>query len=218
MITMFLLIFAQKDGVMYLQEGRILFAFKVILLFFSLFLLSYISKHISIKSLLTNLTCTFLVFSSLFLVFNIFNHFNLYKNISDSYLLEKEKNYIQEKIYRYYLINNIVPKLDSLNIAVNNEDYLLWMPDTYDDSCNNIPKEALQRYYYFVYNVKAENNICFSKSAIEQFYNSGGYFTDEELSNIVFNRLYDDNYVLNSKGTILDADYVTDIMKSNISK
>ena len=187
--------------------------------------MSYILKYISYKKVLSCIICSVLMLSSIYLVFIIQHNFSEYKKVANPYLLEKVKNYVLEKMVRFYDIKNETPYLDSNYLSITDEYCNIWTPIdspescTYTETCIYVPeKYGIKNYYSFVYNKIPDIQICFTDDAIEKFYNNGGYFTKEEIAHISFNDLLNDDYIIYTKGEKLSLDEISKLMKEPVNK
>ena len=59
-------------------------------------------------------------------------------------------------------------------------------------------------------------NVIGSSDAFEKFYNAGGFFTEEELYNLNFTRLYDEKFVLKEKPSECDLILSVEEVKAKI--
>ena len=220
LLSLFLLVFSQKEGLLYLQCPRISCVFLLIYLYIIFQILSYILKHISNRKLFVSVVCTIIIILTVTSTFLLYLNIPVYNNISNSYLLEKKKNYIIEKMVRFFEISNGTSYIYNRYLNVTDEPYNIWMHPNIDiEACyfvSDIP--TAHKYYIFVYNKVPDSKICFTDDAIEKFYNFGGYFTKQELNNISFQKLYNDDYIYNTPGVKYTADEVVEIMNRPIIK
>lgn len=186
----------------FINHGNILFLYKMLVLIPFGIMISYISKYIfkdnKYHSLIVSCLAAILFF---FVNINLLiNNTNIIQDIissQDFLLKQKQNNYISEKITRYYYLNE-KPVILSVELADENTHYL----DKIDETTNTVYEinQLTHAVYYNIYKTIPDVSpyICVKDNAIDELYNNGGYVTKEELNNLDFNRLYDENYVLKS--------------------
>ena len=175
--------------------------------------LDYIFKNLrkrTTSKLFKTMIFTIIFISGIFFI-NIILTINSYVDFSD-----KQRNYIADKMLRFYYLKNETPILYRYNnggtgchsnlynmtdpdIAGNEVDYV-----EYPDKTICTHKHAyIPNYYIAVYGQipeeLIESGIYYSYDAFEKFYENGGSFTQEELKKLPFSRLRDDNFVLGNK-------------------
>ena len=125
-----------------------------------------------------------LLFISAFLIFNINK---LQKIILDEKKELRKINYICDKINHFYYLKNEIPVLP--------QERKLLFPNL--EKCLYI----LAEYNKTVYNEKIEDvsnyKVIFDDDAINKFNENGGIFSDEELVNMDFSQLWNDEFILN---------------------
>jgi hypothetical protein len=215
--TMLFLAFANKEECFYIFDYRIQYTYKIMLLYVLFCLISYILKRIKYSNIYISFMSVFLIIFSILLFAYIKQNYSEFSVKPHMYYLEKKKNYIQEKIFRYYNLINKTPYLDSTNIINNSEKFIIWSPST-GLECEALTNPIIFYYYIQVYNEEPYNEICFSDNAIEMFYQNGGYFTKEEIENVKFNSLLDNNFVLRAKGEKFSSSQIAELMKTPINK
>ncbi len=178
----------------WLIHAHIRFLFDILLCIPLLIFISYISSKISVLK-------TMFMFFVLFVISVIYFSFSI-KTVNDFNLKAmdlKVKTYQTEKIFRFYYLKNELPYLP---IYLHVRDiYRFELPK--NEECLLSEKNSFFSAYYP--NIYKDNNIanisvyCVGPDAIEKFEQNGGAFSKEELADIKFSRLFDDNFVLNKK-------------------
>ena len=209
--AVFSLIFCKETyytGGFWLVHNHIRFIFSMLILYPLLMLLSYLIKSLILKccnsldkkKIINHITLIVMVLSVSFagLLIETINgneYRNFYKKIENFKIF----HYKLEKVFRFYYLKKEVPYLPGY---INYRDIYRFKKPTgefcFIDRYNNF----LQAYYANIYKDDNVYNLlyCVSDKAFEKFYENGGAFTEEELKNIKFSRLFDENFVLN-KGT-----------------
>ena len=125
--------------------------------------------------------------------------FNNYKQHQQKDLIELRKiTYQMEKILRFYYLKDMIPYLPTYVRSIPNQGYAFSYFNVHDKpNCFN--DQTTISYYPRIYKSfkSAQLGYCFCDNAMEKFYELGGTFTDEELNNIQFKRLLDEDFVLN---------------------
>ena len=208
--TIFSLIFCKETyytGGFWLIHNHIRFIFSMLIMYPMLMFLSYFVKSLILKynnsiekkKIINNIAMITFISSIVFLCLllkvingNEFKYFHIKtKNL-------KIFNYKIEKIFRFYYLKNEVPYLPGY--ITDRDIYRFKKPKgefCFIDEYNNF----LEAYYTNIYKDTNVYNMlyCVSDKAIEKFYENGGTFTEEELKNIKFSRLFDENFVLNKE-------------------
>ena len=208
--TIFSLIFCKETyytGGFWLIHNHIRFIFSMLIMYPMLMFLSYFVKSLILKynnsiekkKIINNIAMITFISSIVFLCLllkvingNEFKYFHIKtKNL-------KIFNYKIEKIFRFYYLKNEVPYLPGY--IKDRDIYRFKKPKgefCFIDEYNNF----LEAYYTNIYKDTNVYNMlyCVSDKAIEKFYENGGTFTEEELKNIKFSRLFDENFVLNKE-------------------
>ena len=184
-------------------------------------MLSYILQHFKYKKILIYIIAIGLSVSTCIVSIYIYNHFDKYYERANLYYIEKKKNYVHEKMYRYFNLKNEMPYVDNTYLNATDENFVLWKRAS--ENTGNICTESsdsfgLNHYYFYVYNEQPNENPCFSNDAIDKFYQNGGYFTSEELHNLNFTKLFDNNFVINNEGERLSSDSIHEIMETPVFK
>lgn len=106
----------------------------------------------------------------------------------------RENNYIHEKIVRFYNIKNKTAYIPNINL-----EFTILIFGFFDDhdKCT-YASEYKNNYYDSVYKTNTTfRMVCRADNGIQKFYEEGGIFTPEELNDIKFERLYNDDFVTN---------------------
>ena len=114
-----------------------------------------------------------------------------------------------EKLLRFYYLKNELPI-----VHMEIEDWFYQ-----DDENLYMNKTPTTMYYSKVYKDERVNEIGYKRepNAFEKFYNAGGFFTEEELYNLDFARLYDEEFVLREKPSEDDLVLSVEEVKARIS-
>lgn len=106
---------------------------------------------------------------------------------------QKRNSYISEKIIRFYNIKNQTAYIPSINL-----EFTIFIFGFFDKNKCTYVSEYKNYYYDSVYKTDASfRMICRVDNGIQKFYEAGGIFTPEELNNIRFERLYNEDFVAN---------------------
>lgn len=208
--SIFSLIFCKETyytGGFWLVHHHIRFIFSMLIMCPMLMSLSYFVKslilkynnHFDKKRIINYFVLIFIILSivlmtSLFKTINGNRFRDFYNKTTNLRIF----NYQLEKIFRFYYLKNEVPYLPGY---INDRDIYRFKKPIgefcFIDNYNNF----LQAYYSNIYKDTNVYNLlyCVSDKAIEKFYENGGTFTKEELKNIKFSRLFDENFVLNKE-------------------
>ena len=200
LIVMFSLILCSKTCTMagngdftptyFIKHTNIIFLYKMLLLIPFIMLVGYLSRISTNAKKKTYLLLTAIIF-----VFGMFFIFN--KNISEYfvqntnfYQIKQKEMYIVEKMLRFYLLKDEQPIIYSTNdqlFAFNKNQLCMYEQNNLSEYYSGIYKD----YKLF------KTGYCRSNNAIEDFYQNGGSFGIDELNNINFKNLANDNFVLN---------------------
>ena len=226
MTVMFSLVLCGKtlDGEFFIIHCNILFLYKMLLLIPFGIMLSYVFQYIfknsKYHSLIISCLAAILFF---YLSLSLLHNTRLIQDINSlqDYLLKrKQENYILEKLTRFYYLNNktaIIPK----ELYENPQ---LYKDTHYFDDIDNMTNCVYERNqlthvnYYNIYKTIPDvlPYICVKDNAIDEFYNNGGYITEEELNKLDFNRLFDEQYVLKPTTNNKDEKYTVSEIKELI--
>ena len=196
------------DDNYWISDVKILIFFKI--MFFSplFILLDDFLRHLNIKH---KKICV-IILSCFFILVAVF-YFSLilkYKNYIFHFAPFKKINYINEKMYRYFKLNNQIPYLIKIN---PNRSGQTWLPFPFleilsDDAnlfhknivCNSgVTKTSIYLEKLYKDEKSTSVKFCFTDDALDKFFELGGSITKDEILNLNFYNLQDDNYVLNSK-------------------
>ena len=96
---------------------------------------------------------------------------------------------------RFYQLKQQTAYIPSINIG-----FTMQIFGHFDNNrCSYIP-EYKSMYYDTVYNINTDTKshiACQDEYAIQKFYQNGGIITTEELNNIKYERLYNEDFVTN---------------------
>ncbi len=182
----------------YIIHPDIQTTYEMIILAFNLYLFSVILKNKILKNYIVNLVFIVVLLSSILL---INKNISFYNNFIKNILIPlKITHYKSEKIIRLANLKNKTIYLDYeiFNNPLNwglfynskeNEKNVIYPDNTYIIFLNNIGMNITQKVIYT------------DKEIVDKEYKAmgGGIFTEEELNNIKFNRLTDNNFLLNTK-------------------
>ena len=202
------------SGNFWIMDNRLESFYYILILYGLIMLISYIGYIIKSGILyifyykITKICITLITIFLLFLF--IYNVQYLYMHYSDiinkipiiSWYKEiKRDNYIAEKIMRFYYLKNETPilpeKLVSDDATISS---ILFRYNFKGEKVNCSTTYFMsKRYYPVIYkdNSSLEKGYCFSQNAFEKFYRSGGIITEDELQDIKFSKLLNDDFVLN---------------------
>ncbi len=184
----------------YISHKNVIFIYRMIFLFPSLILFSYVFKKIY-KAIKQKFIRKMIIWSFSFLIIFVTFMKIIPKINYDCDIEQKKLFYISEKMLRFYYLNNMLPIIPYEFGSRNNPDGLLnaFELDEDKESPKIYKNNNLTLYYSRVYKYNEAEEIGFqlSSKALEKFTLTGGKFSDEELKNIKFSRLYDENFILN---------------------
>ena len=180
------------SGDFWIKHGNIILSYRMVILIPLLMITSYFIKKIRKyrykKISVITTTCVLYIISLIFVFFIRENPH--YKEV---YYNDKKAKYMCEKILRFYYLRNEVPILpynEAKMYNITNEEN-----ETNCYKYHNLTTSYYPRIYKDTISVKL--GYCVSENAEEQFYDKGGKFSDKELSELKFYKLFDDNFVLN---------------------
>ncbi len=174
----------------YITHKQLRFLFEMIMLiplfmYYSLFI-SYIGENQQKK--IKKIVSGILIILSIFSVLSAIKMYDGY--IGNKYLAQlKKENYILEKIFRYRILTN----QDFINMPLSIN------AGTFRPSHWFYDYNGFVFYYKTIYNPQIElpSRYEVNDSGKNYFYKTGGIITEEEIKNIKFSRLFDENFVLN---------------------
>ncbi len=198
-------------GNFFLLHHNVQFLYKMHILFPLLILISYFLEQI--ESTKKFVCVLFVIFFTLSIPYFVKKH--LFSDYTKSHLYvtykAKQNFYITEKMLRFYYLKKQIP------IIQYKIDFYEYMFQDYDLEKPEIQLEnRLSRMYYpQIYKDKTsiEKGYNLSFNAIEEFYENGGVFTEEELQNIKFSNLFNEDFVLNTKGKKLTVAEIKERIK-----
>ena len=129
----------------------------------------------------------FLLTTIVLSIYLVFQYKEKYYN-EEFFKSRKCEVYMAEKLLRFYYLKNELP---TIHMEMDE-----WFYQEDDRMYNNQSPTTV--YYAKVYKDERVNDIGYKRApdAFEKFYNAGGFFTEEELYNLDFARLYDEEFVL----------------------
>ena len=172
-------------------------------------MVSYLLKNLSRKS--NNYTKHIvLCFNNLILVLLVVelmickvNSHNIFHTNSFFYDIKKSY-YICEKMIRFYSLQDKIPVLPAEYIkdilGVDREGNVSLFQAELTDKKTNLYKENMyfNVYYSKIYNQQnIPQSYYVTDSAMDKFESEGGSFTEEELNELKFSNLFNENFVLN---------------------
>lgn len=199
-----------EEGKFWLAHPNIQALYSIIILYGLLMLYSFAARYFSFfikdKKIITAAAIILFTLAAGYTIFDI------YKKLPSSYCynndglmaIAKRNNYIAEKIFRFYYLQNKIPVLP---IELNNwqnplPDYSLWYRDckiTQENCC----EESIFNLNYYPRVYEHENaktvKYCFSKTGWDDYFKQGGKLGTRELKNIRFGNLYDKDFVKGKK-------------------
>lgn len=173
----------------FVSHVNILFLYKFLLIIPFIIMFSYVVK--GIKKAGRNVLVGICLFSTIVLAIYLgFQYKEKYNN--EEFLKSRKREvYMAEKLLRFYYLRKELPV-----VHMEIED---WFYQEDERIYNNHTPTTV--YYSKVYKDETVNEIGYKREpdAFEKFYNAGGFFTEEELYNLDFARLYDEEFVLREK-------------------
>ena len=178
----------------FVEHINIIFLYKMSLLFPILLLLSYICcaeikyKKIFITCILILITCYEFI-----CVLNKDN-ISYWKDRANFFIKIQKQLYVSEKIAKFYLLRNEKP------IIYHKED--TWFLCNSEIECmsgDNL--DSFGAYFFKIHNLEQikEFGYCRQENSIENFYNLGGVFTKQELENLKFKNLLNNEFIFENK-------------------
>lgn len=181
----------------YLHHANIIFLYKMLILYPVLIYISYLIKNT--RKHFKKLTPIIMVI--VFISYGTFScvKYHQLKEKTKSYYKEfseiRKNMYISEKMLRFYVLQNQTAILDE---KIINDCCNTWI--IFDEEKNYANNRIISSYYPQIYRQNIKNlGFKLEKNALEKFYEKGGTFTQEELKNLNFEHLKDNDFVLNKK-------------------
>lgn len=212
-------------GTYWIRDPKLIIFFKFMML---LPLFIFVEELINLVSVYHKKYIIYFL-SSLFIIHTVYFSYLIFNRIDyvpTSYTYKKT-NYINEKMYRYFILNNVKPVLIKINPYPASQS---WVPFPFLEILGEFPdymnkkeicsygNSRTSAYLNLVYNEKINNvTFCFTDDALDKFYDLGGFFSEQELSNIDFEKLKDPKFVLQTtKNTdeIISKDEIISIFKT----
>lgn len=209
-IVMFSLVLCGKtyyeEGKFWLSHPNIHVLYSILIIYPFLIFYSSFSGYFSLLGRNEKVIKTIIIL--MLISASVYKIYYTYENIPYSYCyndtglmaMVRKNNYIAEKIYRFYYLQNKKPYLPSeLNsMGESNIRYALWYRYcNINNKCCDSSIFNLTYYPRLYKNEKARiQPYCFIDDGYNKFYSLGGHFEKEELDNIKFQKLYDKNFVL----------------------
>lgn len=195
--TLFSLILLGKtnDGDFWLTHPNIIFLYRMLMSFGCLYFMGYIYKNLKfLHNVITSVVIFTVIVSCLIYTIEE-RHYTDIMPVVDKNL--KRKAYIMEKIMRFYLLQNKRPILPK--DIMSSYDFGSWNNENPEEfNTRNVINSS---YYPRIYknDISAKLGYEYENDAIKKFYENGGNFSREELENIEFSRLFNEDFVLNKQ-------------------
>lgn len=197
----------EPNGEFFLNHGNLIFIYKMLILIPLLFLFSFCinntvkylkAKKIKTKNFLTAIII--LIVTLTFILIGTIRHENISPfACSEEYRNLKIRQYMTEKMLRFYYLKNEIPQIPIKALKENNPHNIANVSEKtqYGDFCYNDSIVTRVHFPSVYKEYKArEQGYCFSADAFEQFEKEGGSFDEKELSELKFSKLCDENFVL----------------------
>lgn len=178
----------------WLYHDNIIFAYKLLILIPLLISFDYCYNFVKNNPLVNIILCAFI------LIITCRNFVYFFNNFSIQPMKEaRVQAYQIEKIMRYYYLHGETPIIKANyfpEIGQNGEKYNFYTLE------NNLLHQGL---FLTVMDLIYKNNdattlgVILDDNALEKFYEKGGTFSEKELEELKFEKLKDDNFVLNKK-------------------
>lgn len=195
------------DGEIYLKHLNVKFLFYMLLLY----PVNYLGVLIFEERNQTNIINK-IIFIIAIGIYSIipFCNFKTLSSLNSTALDNKEflkDNYIAEKLARFYLLRNQTPILPSFKGKFNEWNMLPFNTDFYKIKNKDYEKQCftdgvfMKIYYKTVYpdTQEYQEKYCIAQNAEEIFKKNGGILTDEELEELNFGKLKNDDFILQNK-------------------
>ncbi len=174
------------------------FTFKILLFIPIIILISCLIKQIKkykLRKIIILFISSILFIFSIKITYNLISDFHLHGHIR---IMKYKRivNYINEKMLRFYYLQNQIPVIYNYDSILTNNHYINHGAYQEGDCDFNSVTDVYLTHYYKDDSSK-KLGFCVSKNASDLFYDNGGIFTEEELHNIKFSRLKDENFIFN---------------------
>ena len=203
--VMFSLILCGKsfytEGEYWLSHPNIQILYRMMILYPVLVYFSYCAKFIKLPKFL----CVLIMIIFISITYNTsisiikLKGKSYWYNNSSILARTKKTNYIVDKMYRFYQIKGekIQLPIELKQYKKPYIDFFLWSRDCKDINSDYCTRGILNSEYYpKIYKDNSISEYYFSENSIKDFYKKGGSFTQEELENIKFQNLLNENFVL----------------------
>lgn len=191
---------------LFLYHINVIFLFKMLFLIPIFIFTGYVFKNIAyyikqlkIKNFIKKTLINLPVFILIICLIHAYSfHIQYYINSENQLLnINRKVYYIAEKILRFNYLQNKVPEIPTEVCKIH--PYFI----DYDfDNTDVLTENKLSYVYYarlYKYEKAKEIGYKYSDDALKKFYDAGGAFSKEELKNIKFSRLSDEDFVLNKQ-------------------
>lgn len=175
----------------YLNHGNIIAVYKLLILYPFFILIGYVYKLAKRNKFIKILIVSILLISP-FYFFSI--SVERIKYQLEFFYSIKKQQYVIEKIMRFYYLNNETPIIEPKEFgAIIKQCMEIW--EEYPSSNRFLcPLDLIYKN-----NDATRLGVIIGTDSIEKYYKKGGVFTEEELKELKFENLKDDNFVLNKK-------------------
>ncbi len=177
---------ATDEPSFWLYHNNLIFTYKFLLLFPLLIFFDYCYNYLKKNKIINISLCIVVLAVTSYHFIYFFDHFSI-----EFMKTVRKEAYQIEKIMRFYHLHNETPIIEQNNYPEIIECLEM---DTIND---NLFLRSMNLIYK---NDDATRlGLIIEENAIEKFYQKGGSFTEQELKELKFERLKDDNFVLNKK-------------------
>ncbi len=205
LLVMFSLVLCGKNGDMsiiesskfYVTHRNIVFLYKMLIIIPFAINISYLLKNLKIIRTVLGL---FIISGIILAVISVKMSENYY--ISNKFMCQlRTMNYMAEKILRFYFLQGKVPTIPTYMVNPDKYYFNVWVYNDFEKKCYK--DSRLLTNYALIYKQDIKNlEFCIGDNALMDFYNDGGKFSSDEMSDIMFSRLFDENFVLNKEQKI----------------
>lgn len=178
----------------WLYHENIIFAYKLLILIPLLISFDYCYNFVKNNPLVNIILCTFILIITCKNFVYFFNNFSI-QHMKDA----RVQAYQIEKIMRYYYLHGEIPIINAnyfSEVGQNGEKY-----DYNSLENNRLHRGLFLKSMDMIYknNDATTLGVILDDNALEKFYEKGGTFSEKELEELKFERLKDDDFVLNKK-------------------
>ncbi len=188
-----------NSGDFWISHYHIIFLYAILIIYPLFFLISYVLRNIKIrKYIVLRSFYIILIISNLFLLAGTYTIYLTKGNIPKINSYKNLKNYyILEKIFRFYKLQDRIPIIP---LSLDHR-WVYLQPEQYAEKCDK------NKFTFFIYsyypNIYKDNDItkiyCVDNDAVKKFKEAGGSLSYEELKDLKFGRLFDEDFVLNKQ-------------------